>query len=301
MKRKVLGVIMLGVVLLFGLQLGMEHLFRIRLSEMTEETMAETVVAEERETELPKIFAVFGVDQEEGDQGRSDCVLLASLGEDRMLRLCSIARDTLVTLPTGEETKLCHAYALGGPELALETIRENFDLPVEEYVSVNFSQLSDIVDLLGGVELQLSEAEWRYLGLGKTYLGKSRLDGETALCYSRIRSIDNDTARGGRHRKLVLSMVDAMGTLPRSKFPELVVEGMKLCRTNVDLLTVMGLGKDLLTGEGEITSCALALPGDAVEAWGGTRDDGVWYYVYDLGEASRVAREFFYGAEASSV
>lgn len=301
MKRKVLGVVIFGLILLFGVQLWMEHLFRQRLMEMTEETMGEAEVMEEAE-EKPKIFVVFGVDQMEGDQGRSDCILLASLGEDRCLRLCSVARDTLVTIPsTGEETKLCHAYALGGPEVAMETIRENFNLPVEDYVSVNFSQLSGLVDLLGGVEIQLSEAEWRYLGLGKTYLGRSRLDGDTALCYSRIRAIDNDTARGGRHRKLVAAMIEAVRGVPRSKYPELVVEGMKHCKTNVDLLTVMGLGKQLLTGEGSFSTCSMALPGDTVEAWGGIREDGVWYYVYDLEAASRVLEEFFFGSDVGAV
>ena len=293
MKRKILGVIMVALVLIFGVQLFMEQLFRTRLLEMTQ-TMAQTPGQMESDNREQELFVIFGIDQKEGDAGRSDCVLLASLEESGKLRLCSIARDTLVTLPdTGEETKLGHAYALGGPELAIRTLNENFGLEVEQYVSVNFSQLSQIVDLLGGVELQLSEEEWRYLELGKKYLGVQRLSGAQALSYSRIRSIDNDVMRMERHRKLVLAMIRTLGNVEMTRFPELVVEGMSCCRTNVDILTAMRWGKVLLKNAGNLEPESICLPGNAVTAWGGIRPDGVWYYVYDLDKASEEIRDFF--------
>lgn len=294
MKKKILGVLMLAVILLFGLQISMEQLFDERLELMTQ-TMAESESLEVT-TETPHVFAIFGIDQTEGDTGRSDCILLASLGGDGTLKLCSIARDTLVTIPgTGEETKLGHAYALGGPELALETLNENFALSLEDYVSVNFSQMEELVDLLGGVEVQLTEAEWKYLDLPKPYLGIRRLNGEEALRYSRIRAIDSDDVRTSRQRKLVMAMLEEVKSVPRSNMPELVLEGMKLCRTNVDILTLMSLGKEVLSLQGNVEAVSMALPGDTVTAWGGTRKDGVWYYVYDLKRAAQEIDSFFYG------
>lgn len=294
MKKKILGVLMLAVILLFGLQISMEQLFDERLELMTQ-TMAESESLEVK-TETPHVFAIFGIDQTEGDTGRSDCILLASLGGDGTLKLCSIARDTLVTIPgTGEETKLGHAYALGGPELALETLNENFALSLEDYVSVNFSQMEELVDLLGGVEVQLTEAEWKYLDLPKPYLGIRRLNGEEALRYSRIRAIDSDDVRTSRQRKLVMAMLEEVKSVPRSNMPELVLEGMKLCRTNVDILTLMSLGKEVLSLQGNVEAVSMALPGDTVTAWGGTRKDGVWYYVYDLKRAAQEIDSFFYG------
>lgn len=294
MKKKILGVLMLAVILLFGLQISMEQLFDERLELMTQ-TMAESESLEVK-TETPHVFAIFGIDQTEGDTGRSDCILLASLGGDGTLKLCSIARDTLVTIPgTGEETKLGHAYALGGPELALETLNENFALSLEDYVSVNFSQMEELVDLLGGVEVQLTEAEWKYLDLPKPYLGIRRLNGEEALRYSRIRAIDSDDVRTSRQRKLVMAMLEEVKSVPRSNMPELVLEGMKLCRTNVDILTLMSLGKEVLSLQGNVEAVSMALPGDTVTAWGGTRKDGVWYYVYDLRRAAQEIDSFFYG------
>lgn len=299
MHKRILGVIMTAVVLLFGLQMSMERLFQSRLENMTE-TMAQTETVEE--AEIPRIFAVFGIDQTDGDAGRSDCILLVSLQDEGQLRMCSIARDTLVTVPgLGEETKLGHAYAMGGPELALETINESFGLELQEYVSVNFSQMENLVDLMGGVEIQLSEAEWNYLGLPKPYLGLRRLNGAQALRYSRIRAIDSDDMRTGRQRKVVVAMLENLRETPRTSLPELVVEGMKMCRTNVDILTVMGMGKEVLSLQGGLEAESLALPGDAVTAWGGKRSDGVWYYVYDLKQAGQKIREFFYGEEESTV
>lgn len=295
MNKKILGVVMLAVAVLFGLQISMERLFSKRL-ELMQETMAETETLEAAETESPHIFAVFGIDQRSGDVGRSDCIMLASLDEAGTLRLCSIARDTLVTIPgTGEETKLGHAYAMGGPELALSTLNDNFHLQLQDYVSVNFSQMEELVDLLGGVEVQLTEAEWKYLGLPKPYLGLRRLNGEEALRYSRIRSIDSDDVRTSRQRKLVMAMLEEVKALPRTELPELVVECMKLCRTNVDILTLMNMGKQVLTFGNGMESVSMALPGDTVTAWGGTRKDGVWYYVYDLQRAAQEIDRFFYG------
>ena len=302
MNKKILGVVMFAMVLLFGLQITMEHLFDQRLALMTE-TMAETEAETmESRAEEPHIFAVFGIDQTEGDAGRSDCIMLASLSEEGTLRICSIARDTLVTIPgTGEETKLGHAYAMGGPELAMKTLNENFNLQLEDYVSVNFSQMEDLVDLLGGVEIQLTEAEWKYLNLPKPYLGLRRLSGEEALRYSRIRAIDSDDVRTSRQRKVVLAMLDNLKSVQRTALPELVVEGMKLCKTNVDILTLMNLGKEVLSMNGELESVSMALPGDVVTAWGGKRKDGVWYYVYDLSRAAQEIDSFFYGTGDNTV
>lgn len=302
MKKKILGVVMLAVAVLFGLQLSMEQLFSRRLALMTETMMETGVERLEKKPSEPHIFAVFGIDQTEGDAGRSDCILLTSLDETGTLRMCSIARDTLVTIPgTGEETKLGHAYAIGGPELALETINENFGLELEDYVSVNFSQMEQLVDLVGGVEIGLTEAEWNYLGLPKPYLGIRRLSGAEALRYSRIRAIDSDDVRTSRQRKVIMAMVNEIKEMPRFAMPELVVEGMKLCRTNVDILTLMNLGKQVFSMQGEPEALSMALPGDTVTAWGGKRKDGVWYYVYDLDRAAQAINDFFYGAGENTI
>lgn len=306
--KKYLAVIMAATALLFGVQIGMEHMFTEKRLE-TAPTMAELkIAAEEQETqqtqeEQPEIYAIFGVDADEGDQGRSDCILLMSFEkESGTLRMCSIARDTMVTIPgEGIKTKLGHAYSRGGPEKAVETLNENFGLNITHYASVNFSQMADIVDLMDGVEVQLTQAEWNYMGLGEPYLGVKRLNGEEALKYCRIRSIDSDDVRTGRQRTLIAAMLTELRDVPRARFPELLADGIKMCKTNVGFGDLLRLGKSVLSVKNGVETVSMALPGDSVSAWGGKQADGIWYYVYDLQQASQVLGEFFYGESAQRV
>lgn len=301
--KKYLAAAMAAMALLLAIQLGMEQMFTSKLQE-TAQTMADTAapVAEEQ-VEAPEIYALFGIDTNEGDAGRSDCILLISFErESGIVRMCSIARDTMVTIPgEGVETKLGHAYAIGGPEKAVETLNENFGLNIQHYTSVNFSQMSEIVDLMGGVEVSLTQEEWNYLGLGNPYLGTKRLNGQEALTYCRIRSIDSDDMRTARQRTLIAAMLNQLRDVPRGKLPELLGNGIRMCRTNIGLADLLRLGKAVLTVENGVETVSIALPGDAVSAWGGIRDDGVWYYVYDLDRASDVIGTFFCGEDAQSV
>lgn len=306
--KKYLAVIMAAMAILLGIQLSMEHMFTERRLE-TAPTMAEVKAAEEqkaeqaKQEELPEIYAIFGVDADEGDDGRSDCILLMSFEkESGTLRMCSIARDTMVTIPgEGVKTKLGHAYSMGGPEKAMETLNENFDLNIQHYVSVNFSQMADIVELMGGVEVQLSQAEWNYMGLGEPYLGVKKLDGPQALKYCRIRSIDSDDVRTGRQRTLIASMLGHLQDVPRARLPELLADGIKMCRTNIGFGELLRLGKTVLSVKNGVETVSMALPGDSVNAWGGIREDGIWYYVYDLHQAADVMGEFFFGESAQRV
>lgn len=310
MTKRILTVLMIGMAMLFTLQLGMEKLFSGRLSQMVP-TLLETEstqgvrsfpVKEQKpgtggsDGSPGEIIAVFGVDQEQGDTGRSDCILLAGIGADGGLRLCSIARDTLVTLPQERiETKLCHAYAYGGPELALRTINESFGLQVEKYVSVNFSQLEQLVDQVGGVPMELSQAEWRYLGLREPYLGRTRLSGERALAYCRIRAIDNDEARTGRQRKLLTALISELRQQPLTELPGAIQTGIRMCRTNLKLGDIYRLSRTVLSRDMEPEG--ITIPGENIAYWSGIRKDGGWYYVYNLNEAGAIINSFLRGAE----
>ena len=308
MLKQILAVSMAALALVFAVQLSSEHFFREK-QQAAAQTMAGTaaILETERQTEAqgkqpvqqvrkPEVYALFGVDTEEGDAGRSDCILLLSM-EDGMLRMCSVSRDTLVTLAgDGSETKLGHAYALGGPGEAVATINRSFGLEVEHYVTVNFTQMKELVDLLGGVELDLTQAEWDCLELGKPYLGRKRLDGEETLRYCRIRAIDSDDMRTLRQRKVLGTMVETLARTPRGKMPELAAAGFRLCRTDLALSDLLHLGKELLEHRKDLKTESLSIPGDSVTAWGGVRSDGVWYYVYDLSRAGETVREFFYEA-----
>lgn len=149
-------------------------------------------------------IALFGLDTREGDtQSHSDCMMIVSVDNTRgKIKLISLMRDSLVNIDGHGEDKFNAAYFLGGPSLAIRTINENFGTDITEYIAVNFEQLVEIIDALGGVEINVETTEEllelnrviRDYGIeqGKEFAGVEQtglqtLDGVQALCYGRIR------------------------------------------------------------------------------------------------------------------
>ena len=162
--------------------------------------LAAGVKADENITNI----ALFGLDTREGDtQSHSDCMMIVTVDNTRgKIKLISLMRDSLVTIDGHGEDKLNAAYFLGGPSLAIRTINENFGTDITEYIAVNFEQLVEIIDALGGVEINVETTEEllelnrviRDYGIeqgkeftGVEHTGLQTLDGVQALCYGRIR------------------------------------------------------------------------------------------------------------------
>ena len=112
-------------------------------------------------------IALFGVDSRANEltkNTRTDCIIIASINnETKEVYLASLYRDTYVYIKDHGYTKLNHAYAYGGPELALSTINKNFDLDVKDFVTINFSALSNVIDALGGVDIEITKEELKYV------------------------------------------------------------------------------------------------------------------------------------------
>ena len=107
-------------------------------------------------------IAIFGVDARANtyDNTRSDGIIIVSINQDtKDVKLVSIYRDTYVYIDGYGYDKITHAYAYGGPELAINTINKNLDLNISEFVAVNFDAVIEIVDAIGGVEMEISSAE----------------------------------------------------------------------------------------------------------------------------------------------
>lgn len=162
-------------------------------------------------------------------RGRTDLMMIASLNiEDKSLKLTSLMRDTLVQIPDYEgksyaDNKLNTAYEIGGIPLMYETIALNFDIALDGYILVNFDKFEEIIDILDGVEVTLSESEARYLN-STNYIsdpanrnvvaGTQVLNGNQALGFCRIRhvaTIDNqhyDYGRTSRQRVVLNAIFD---------------------------------------------------------------------------------------------
>ncbi|MBR2786965.1 MAG: LCP family protein [Clostridia bacterium] len=150
--------------------------------------------------------ALFGVDARTDTYTgtRSDGIIIASINEEtNEVKLTSIYRDTMVYIEGHGYDKITHAYAYGGPELAINTINKNFDLDIREFVAVNFDAVIDIVDAVGGIEINITPEEVTQINNnidllarqgGKTCTkvstaGTHNLNGGQALAYARIRKL----------------------------------------------------------------------------------------------------------------
>ena len=171
--------------------------------------------------------ALFGVDSRDGNLGkgnRTDCIIVASLNnETKEIKMVSVYRDTLLDLSEGTYQKCNAAYSYGGPVTAINMLNMNLDLDIEDYVTVDFGAIADAIDLLGGIELDITDEEAGYLneflqetadsaGKEAHFLDKGGhllLDGVQATTFARIRSTaGGDFTRTERQRIVIEKMFE---------------------------------------------------------------------------------------------
>ena len=166
--------------------------------------------------------AVFGVDSRDGNLGAgalSDVIMLASINRKTGdVNLTSVYRDTYLQIDDeGKYHKINEAYFKGGPKQAIATLNRNFDLDIDDYVTFNWKAVAEGLNVLGGVDLDISDKEFAYInafitetvqgtGLGSVQLehsGMNHLDGVQAVAYARLRLMDTDFNRTARQRKVL--------------------------------------------------------------------------------------------------
>ncbi|WP_430733644.1 LCP family protein [Enterococcus casseliflavus] len=139
------------------------------------------------------------------EQGRSDTMMVATISpQDNQTTVVSIGRDSYVDIVGhGTTDKINHAYAFGGPAMAMNTVEKFLDIPIDHYVSINMAGLKDLVDAVGGIEVD-NEITFSQDGFDFA-IGRTSLNGEQALAYSRMRYEDpnGDYGRQERQRKIV--------------------------------------------------------------------------------------------------
>lgn len=149
------------------------------------------------------------------EQGRSDTTIVATVNpRDKQTTLVSLARDTYVDIPgQGKQDKLNHAYAFGGASLAMDTVENYLNIPINHYVSINMAGLKELVNAVGGIEVN-NNLTFSQDGYDFT-IGKISLDGEQALSYSRMRYEDpnGDYGRQERQRKVIEGIVQKVLSL----------------------------------------------------------------------------------------
>lgn len=207
-----------------------------------------------------------GTDGEYVEKGnRSDSVMLVTIDtNNKDIKISSIARDTYVDIPGYSTEKLTHAYAYEGIDLLKEVFKENFDLDIDKYIAVNFISFMDIMDELGGVEVNVEEKDIKEINKyidacygyyknkdenDKEYItesGVQRLNGYQALAFSRIRYTDSAFARDNRHREVAESVYKEFaqkGIDTYKRCAEIVLNNTK---TNISPIEMMNLAYTVL-------------------------------------------------------
>lgn len=192
-------------------------------------------------------IALFGIDAEDGGVGRSDSIIIATIDTThKKLKLISIMRDSYVTIEGHGDDKINHAYAFGGPQLAIKTLNENFDLNIDDFVAVNFTTLPKIIDMLGGVTIDITSEEVSHIP-GIDTAGTYTLTGEQALAYSRIRyASGGDYVRTDRQRTVLSKVFEKVLSINFTQYPSLLSEILPMVQTNLDYSEILNLGNEVL-------------------------------------------------------
>ncbi len=246
-------------------------------------------------------IALFGVDARDGsDSGRSDAIIILSVDKkNNEIKMTSILRDSKVPIEGHGETKINHAYAYGGPGLAIKTLNQNFRLDIKEYVTVNFEQMADLVDAVGSVTIPLSGPEVSAVNeiLGRKALsgkGEMALNGEEAVAYARIRSIDSDNARAGRQQNVLNAILTEVKSMPKSEYPRFIRGFLSTAETSLNYGQLLALSPVML---GNLNIVQNTIPDPAHEnPRGGIGGDCVWYWTYDLDAAADRLHTIVYGS-----
>lgn len=285
-------------------------------TEAIAENSSEATTEEVKEkTDGSESFLIFGVDTREKNLGkgtRSDSIMVVNVNhESKEIRLASIFRDCYVSMENGYGLdKINHAHSYGGPEFAIETVNRNFDLDIEKYMTVNFINVSELVDAIGGIEMEITESETKYINgyideINKiekresahiTEPGMYLLDGVQAVAYSRIRyTAGGDYKRAERQRTVLFKIFEKSQHLDKTMLFPLIDKFMGEISTNYQ----SNDATEMLSYLSKYTIVETkAFP---TKLWGG-KIDGVWYGVPVTLESNvKELHEFLYPEEEYEV
>lgn len=220
------------------------------------------------------------------EQGRSDTTIVATVNpRDKQTTLVSLARDTYVDIPgQGKQDKLNHAYAFGGASLAMDTVENYLNIPINHYVSINMAGLKELVNAVDGIEVN-NNLTFSQDGYDFT-IGKISLDGEQALSYSRMRYEDpnGDYGRQERQRKVIEGIVQKVLSLNSvSNYQEILTAVSDNMKTDLSFDDMKKIALDYRSAFGKVKQ-------DQLQGTG-FMQDGVSYQRVDEQELTRVQQE----------
>ncbi len=209
--------------------------------------------------------ALFGGDSREGqlEEGtHADTIIIVAIdNETKEIRMASIYRDTLLRQMDDTYKKANNAYFVGGPGEAISMLNKNLDLDIEDYATVDFKAMADVVDLMGGIEIEVTDAEADMLNdyVGETAkaakkkankldgAGTYLMDGPQAVTYARLRKLEGgDYKRTERQRTVIMKLFEKVKTTDIATLNEIIDTVFPQVSTSFTLKKIIGMSSALM-------------------------------------------------------
>ena len=235
---------------------------------------------------------LLGLDRTGGNlAARSDSMMIVTVDTRRGdIKGTSLMRDMYVEIPGRDNNRINTGYVFGGPALAIKTINTNFGLNIEHYAAVDFDGFTKIIDLLGGVSVEVTSGEAEIIGLPKA--GTYRLDGNQALEYSRIRRIGDDFGRTDRQRTVFSALYKQGRKVGVTRIPELISTALPLVETNLTRTEIVRLGLNIFDfSNSEVQQMRLPIDG----AYRNETIRNMAVLVPDMEKNRKALHEFIFG------
>lgn len=267
LRRKVLFVLeVLVLILLAG---GLFVFSRLNKMQRVDIKSGDVIVNEkipEKEKEVMETYtniALYGVDSREGmltQDSHSDALLIASINnKTKEVKLVSVYRDSYLDNTNGEYRKATECYFYGGPKRSIDMLNKNLDLDIEDFLTVNFNVVADVVDAIGGVEIDVQEDEVNlingYQDEGSLVTGHDKvvvtgpglqtLNGLQTLSYCRIRYTTGDDFKRTERQRTVLEKILQKIKQDPTKAVSLVNEMFDDVATSLTLPEMLSMVKDI--------------------------------------------------------
>ena len=223
------------------------------IAQEEQEEILSTEVSAVRKEDYVSNYLIFGIEEMFGAKN-SDTMMIASINtKDNSIKLTSLMRDTYVEIPGWKSNKLNAAYARGGTSMLIDTIEHNYKIKIDGYAHVNFQAFEQIIDLLGGITIELGSAEANYLNT-TNYIsnpayrnvkpGINNLNGNQVLGYCRIRKVvtlggaNNDYGRTVRQRRVLNAIFEKYKTKSIFELLMLMDDCLELVTTDLKVIDI---------------------------------------------------------------
>lgn len=264
----------------------------------------EEVILYEEQKGITNILLIGTDARNLNENARSDSIIIATIDNiNKNLKLTSILRDTYVSIPKYSQQKINAAFALGGPELLMETIEKNFKLKLDKYIIINFWGFEDMIDALGGIDIEVRDYEIKEIN---KYIGEMRdnkspklsasglqhLDGQQTLAYSRIRKAGNGSYERSLRQRMVLSVLaQKLRDIKVFQYPALLAKLLPYIKTNIEPINFLNYAYTVSRFK-PLETKQLQMP--LTELSQGRIYKGTWVFLMDKEQNAKVLNDFLF-------